>query len=172
MTAVALVGARGAGKSTVGPLVARALGRRFVDLDVEVERLAGAPAREVFARQGEAAYRALEARALRAALDADPAAVVALGGGAVTHEPCRELLRARARVVHLAAPAEVLAARVEADPRSHALRPPLRPGGPLAEARALLAERDPLYRALAEVVVDARGSVDEVVRAIVAALAG
>ncbi|MCO5168319.1 MAG: shikimate kinase [Planctomycetes bacterium] len=164
---LALAGPRGAGKTTVGRLVAAALGRRFVDLDDEVERLAGASVREVFAREGEQAFRALEVRALSGALEATPEAVVALGGGTLTSPAARDLLRARARVVYLAAPAEVLAARVAADPRTADGRPPLRPGGPLEEARALLREREATDRAAADAVVDATRAPDDVAAAVV-----
>jgi shikimate kinase len=167
---IALVGPRGAGKSTVGRLLARALDRPFVDLDVEVEGRVGASIAELLARHGEPGFRDLEARALRDALAGVPPPVVATGGGAPLRPTSRALLAEEARVVYLAAAPEVLAARVAADPLSSARRPALAPGGPLEEARALVAARDPVYREVAEVVVDASGPPEEVVRAIVAAL--
>ena len=163
--AVCLVGLRGAGKSSVGAALARALGRPFLDLDRAVEDRAGRTLRELFADEGEAAFRALESEALREALRLLPTAVLATGGGVVLDPDNRAALRG-AHVVYLEAPPELLAARVEADPQSAADRPALHPQGPLAEARALHAARDPLYREVATLVVDATPPVEEVVRAI------
>lgn len=166
--AVALVGARGAGKTTVGRALAQALARPFVDLDDEVERLASAPVGEVLTRVGDEAFRALEARALREVLERAPDAIIATGGGTPTRDAARALLRAQTTAIYLHAAPEVLAARVVAD--AGRARPPLRPGGPLAEARAIVAERDPVYREVARHVVDASRPVDEVVRELVRAL--
>jgi shikimate kinase len=159
------VGLRGAGKSTVGRALAVALRRPFVDLDRAVEGRAGESVQALFAGRGEAAFRALEAEALRETLRLVPGVVVATGGGVVLAPKNRAVL-ASARVAYLTAPLEVLAARVRADPASEATRPSLAPGGPLAEARALYEVRDPLYREVADVVVDA----DQPVAAVVAAL--
>lgn len=164
---VALVGARGAGKTTVGRALAEALERPFVDLDDEVERLGGAPVGDVLTRLGDDAFRALEERALREVLERAPEAVLATGGGTLTRQGARDLLRERTAAIYLHAAPEVLAARVVAD--AGRARPALRPGGPLAEARALVAERDPLYREVARLVVDASRDVNEVVAEIVAA---
>lgn len=168
--AICLVGLRGSGKSTVGAALARALGRPFLDLDRALEDRAGRTLRELFADPGEEAFRALEAEVLREALRLLPRAVLATGGGVVLRPENREALRA-ASVVWLHARPEVLAARVAADPRSLQDRPALGPGGPLAEARRLLGEREPLYREVAQLVVDAEGSVEEVVAAIRSGLA-
>jgi len=167
--AVCLVGLRGAGKTTVGRLVARALGRPFVDLDRLVEGRAGQLVRELFAAEGEGGFRARESEALREAL-ALPGAVIATGGGVVLRPENRSAL-AGARVVYLRAGPELLAARVADDPRSADQRPALRPGGPRAEAAALLAERDPLYREVADAVVEADGAPEDVAAAVAAALA-
>jgi shikimate kinase / 3-dehydroquinate synthase len=90
--AVLLWGFMGTGKSTVGPLLARALGREFVDLDEVIAVAAGASVAALFAREGEAGFRAREARALEAALER-PGVVVAPGGGAL----CSDAALARAR---------------------------------------------------------------------------
>lgn len=166
MDAVVLVGLRGAGKSTVGARLAIARGLPFRDLDRDVEALAGEPLAALLARD-EPAFRALEARALEDALAAGPV-VIATGGGVVLRPGSRDALRG-AFVVWLRASPEVCAARVAADPTP---RPPLAPGGPLAEARALLAIRGPLYEEVSRggLVVDADGSPTEVVGRILAAL--
>lgn len=98
---VALTGFMGAGKSTMGAQVARRLGRRFIDLDRELEARAGITIAELFARDGEAAFRALEETVAAAVLDAAEPAVIALGGGAVLSAETRERLRARAFTVLL-----------------------------------------------------------------------
>lgn len=164
MRALALVGLRGSGKTTVGRRVAQALQRPFLDLDDEVARLAGVPAGELLVSRGEDAFRALELRALGDVLARMPAVVLATGGGTPTRAEARALLRARARVIYLSAPPEVTAARVAADPGP--ARPPLRPGGPLAEARGLLADREAHYRDVADAIVDASRALDDVVRAV------
>jgi shikimate kinase len=166
MDAVVLVGLRGAGKSTVGARLAIALACPFRDLDRDVEALANEPLAALLARD-EPAFRALEARALEGALAVGPV-VIATGGGVVLREENRAVLR-RALVVWLRASPEVCAARVAQDPRP---RPPLAPGGPLAEARALLAARGSLYEEVSRggLVVDADGSPAEVVARILDAL--
>ncbi len=168
---LALVGLRGAGKSSVGRALAAALGRPLVDLDRAVEAGAGCTIAALFATRGEAAFRDLEAAALARALTDAPPPVVATGGGVVLRAENRAAL-AGAFVVYLAAPPDLLAARVAADPGTGGSRPALAPGGPLAEAAALLAARDPLYRAVAHAVVDATGPLDEVAARVAAALDG
>jgi shikimate kinase / 3-dehydroquinate synthase len=148
---VFLVGLPGSGKTTVGRLAARRLGVRFVDLDEEVERSAGVPVGDLFAGRGEEAFRDLEAQALRAVASGPPA-VVACGGGVVLREENRRALRASGTVVYLEAPvARLVASGVVGTPG----RPLLRSENDLAR---LAAEREPLYRDVAHVVVDAQGS--------------
>ncbi|HEY2576932.1 MAG TPA: shikimate kinase [Streptosporangiaceae bacterium] len=89
---IVLVGFMGAGKSTVGPLLAAGLGLPFADLDQVIERQQGRPVRDIFAAGGEAAFRAVEHEALASFL-AGPDAVLALGGGAVEHPASQRLLR-------------------------------------------------------------------------------
>jgi shikimate kinase len=88
---IVLTGFMGSGKSTVGPLVARRLGWRFVDVDDVIEAEAGIPIAEIFARHGEAAFRDRE-HATIARLAATDALVLALGGGAIERPATRELL--------------------------------------------------------------------------------
>ena len=118
----------GVGKSTVGPRVAEALGRPFVDLDSLVVAQAGLPIPQIFREQGEAGFRALEHAAL-AGLLRGPPLVIALGGGTL-HQPENRPLVAQLDVVVLTAPWRVLAPRIRASDR------PL-----LAQAEALLAAR-------------------------------
>ena len=88
---IVLTGFMGSGKSTVGPLVARRLGWRFVDVDDVIEAEAGIPIAEIFARHGEPAFRDRE-HATIARLAAGDALVLALGGGAIEHAETRDLL--------------------------------------------------------------------------------
>jgi shikimate kinase len=156
---VYLVGMPGSGKSTVGGEVAGRLGVPFVDLDAEIERRSGESVPDIFAREGEAGFRALEARELVDASRNDPS-VVACGGGVVLEPANRITLRNTGTCVYLDVPLAVLQDRV----RPAADRPLIRSDGDLAR---LLAEREPLYREFAAHVVDGSGPPDEVADAIV-----
>lgn len=145
-----LVGAPGAGKSTVGGLVAGALGVRFRDTDSDIEARAGKPIADIFVDDGEAAFRLLEAEAVASALESFRG-VLALGGGAVTTEAVRKALAGHT-VVYLAVDAASAAARVGLN-RDR----PLLLGNVRAKLRALLEERLPLYEEVATVTVDTAG---------------
>ncbi len=153
---LSLVGYRACGKSTIGRLVAQRLGWPFVDADHIVEEAIGMPIRTFFAAHGEAAFRDAESDALDRILAGDRCLVLATGGGAVLRETNRSLLTARGgTVAYLHAPAEALQARLR---HSAGGRPSLT-GVPVAdEVPALLAARDPLYRAVAAHLVDATES--------------
>src|SRR5581483_3263648 len=110
---IALVGLSGTGKSSVGRRLAERLGWPLIDTDVLIERNAGRTIPQIFAQDGEAGFRDLEAAALREALS-QPPAVVATGGGIVLREQNRALLRAQARVVWLDASTGTLTARLAA----------------------------------------------------------
>jgi shikimate kinase len=156
---VYLVGMPGAGKSVVGKELAGKLGVPFIDLDVEIEREAGRPVTEIFAQEGEAAFRALEAQTLVKAGTNDPA-VVACGGGVVLEQANRIALRNTGVAVYLDVPLEVLEARV----RPAADRPLIRETGDLSK---LLATREPLYREFAAHVVDGTPAPARVAEAII-----
>jgi 5-deoxy-5-amino-3-dehydroquinate synthase len=165
---VVLVGMMGSGKSTVGALVASRCGRRFVDVDVELEARAGRVIRQLFAEEGEAAFRRRETKLLEELLESHQPLVLATGGGVVLAERNRHLLRGAARVVWLAAEPELLAARVGSDPS----RPLLAGGDPLATLRGLCREREPAYRAASDQSVDAgRGLPEQVAERVLIALA-
>ena len=137
-----LVGMMGAGKSTVGPLVADLLGLPFVDLDVQVCAAAGQSIPEIWAGEGEPGFRAREAGALAAV--AGRAAVVACGGGVVLDPGNVALMRREGGVVWLEAPADVLAKRIG----DGAGRPVLAGQG-AASPGMVLAGRAPAYAAAA-----------------------
>ncbi|PVZ11815.1 shikimate kinase [Actinomycetospora cinnamomea] len=138
-----LVGPPGAGKSTVGALVAERLGVRFVDSDTLVEQRAGRSISDIFLTDGEPAFRVMERDAVAEAL-AGHDGVLALGGGAVMTEAIRDLLAGQP-VVFLGVG---LAAGVRRVGLSTA-RPLLAGVNPRATFSALLSERLPVYRAVA-----------------------
>jgi shikimate kinase len=145
--AVVIVGPPGAGKSTVGPLVAERLGVTFRDTDLDIERAAGKSVAEIFFDDGEAAFRALETAAVAAAIS-EHDGVLALGGGAVVSAGTRELLVGR-RVVFLDVGMAAAAKRV-----GLARDRPLLIENPRAQLRSLLAERRPLYEQVATATIE------------------
>ncbi|MBV8462521.1 MAG: shikimate kinase [Acidimicrobiales bacterium] len=144
-----LIGMMGAGKSTVGRMVAARLGWEYLDSDEQVEVSTGRTVPEIFAERGEAAFRVEEARVLDEALSGARPVVVSAAGGVVLAEHNRALMARAGTVVWLRAHPGTLAARV-GDGQG---RPLLDEDPPTALA-ALDAVRRPLYAELAHVVVD------------------
>jgi shikimate kinase len=143
---VVLVGPPGAGKSTVGRLIAERRGVGFRDTDADVEQFAGQSISDIFVDRGEAAFRALERAAVEQAL-AEHDGVLALGGGSVVDDDTRVLL-APHRVVFLEVGLADAAARVGLN-RDR----PLLLGNPRGQLRTMLAQRRPLYEQVATVTV-------------------
>lgn len=139
-----LVGPPGAGKTTIGRRLARALNASFVDSDELIAQAHGKPCGEVFAELGEPAFRQEESRHVRAALETD--GVVALGGGAVVTESTRDLLL-RHTVVHIDVSPEE---GVNRTAQAGNARPVLASANPLEHYRALVAERKEFYREVAD----------------------
>lgn len=187
---VVLMGMRGCGKSTVGPVLANFLANnlgdryRFVDLDEHTTRVLGKQSvSEAFASLGEPAFRAGETTALAQCLQSR-SQVIALGGGTPTAPGAAELLlgakasshaspqgHASARVVYLRASARTLQARLRADPNLHQ-RPSLTGLHPVLEAPILLEQREPVYIKLADVIVSVEGRTpDEIAHEIASAIA-
>jgi len=146
---IALIGARGCGKTTVGRILANLLGGECVDTDALVADGAGRSIAEVFATEGEAGFRKRESQAVREVLEKLPA-VMSVGGGAVLHQENVDALRAVAVLVWLTAPAEVLWQRISTDPATASSRPLLTDQSGFEEVRQLLEERTPLYQRAAE----------------------
>ncbi|MCA8964460.1 MAG: helix-turn-helix domain-containing protein [Planctomycetes bacterium] len=164
---IALLGLRGAGKSTVGPLLAARLGCPFVELDGRIEATTGLQIGEIFQMHGEAYYRATERSVLAQELGGPPA-VLAVGGGLVTDPHSFSLLRSRARTVWLRAAPEEHWHRVLAQGDT---RPMADNDRAFVDLRRILDDREPLYR-LADVVVEtSQRGVDEVVEQVEQALA-
>lgn len=161
---VFLVGPMGAGKSTIGRHLAALLGKRFVDADREIEQRTGARIGLIFELEGEAGFRRRERAALEE-LTALSDIVLATGGGAVLDPANRALLRSRGTVVYLHAPLDALFRRTRRDQS----RPLLQTDDPLARLTQIVRERDPLYREVADLIVDTdhrtvRSVVNEVAR--------
>lgn len=144
-----LVGMMGAGKTTVGRILSRRLARRFIDSDEEIEARCGVRIPVIFEIEGEAGFRARECGVIDE-LTALDGIVLATGGGAVLAPENRRVLAARGTVVYLRAlPADLLR-RVRNDRN----RPLMMTPDPLGRLEELYAQRDPLYREVADVVVE------------------
>lgn len=164
---VALVGLRGAGKSTVGPLLAARLGVEFVELDRRVEASAGLSLAEVFELHGEDFYRRLERRTLTELVSEGKPAVIATGGSIVGDRDSFELLKESAVTVWLKARPEDHMARVVAQGDE---RPMRSRSDAMTELRALLKVRTPLYAQADHVVDTSVLGVEASVNALVSAL--
>ena len=146
-----LIGYRGTGKTTVARLVAEQLGRASADADAELERRAGKSIKQIFADDGESAFRDLETEVLRDFVERTDD-VLSLGGGVVMREENRQLLNA-ATVVWLTALPETIQTRISADAKTSQQRPNLTALGGLAEITTVLAQREPVYRDCADYIV-------------------
>jgi 3-dehydroquinate synthase len=158
-----ITGFMGTGKTAVGREVARRLGRPFVDMDSEIEERAGKPIAEVFAQDGETAFRHMEA-ALCQALSTRDGLVIATGGGALVAPQNRALMMDSGRVICLDAPPEEILRRV----RRHRNRPLLDVDDPRAEIKRLLAARREAYAAIPWHVDTIHLSVAEVAKRVMA----
>ncbi|MGH9334429.1 MAG: shikimate kinase [Vicinamibacteria bacterium] len=147
---VALIGLRGAGKSTVGRELARRLNRRFAELDALIEENAGLGIAEIFALHGESFYRRLEQEALARFVSDHTTAVLATGGGIVTDRATYDLLKRSAVTVWLRARPELHLQRVSAQGDR---RPMAERADPLADLKTLLRDRERLY-AEADITID------------------
>ena len=148
MSSIFLIGPMGSGKSSVGRALARRLGYRFVDSDREIEARCGVDIPTIFEYEGEGGFREREARMIDE-LTALPETVLATGGGAVLREGNRALLASRGHVVLLSVDIREQLRRVAFDRN----RPLLQTDDPEARLRALMEERAPIYRALADVEI-------------------
>ncbi|MBM3391766.1 MAG: helix-turn-helix domain-containing protein [Betaproteobacteria bacterium] len=147
---IALIGLRGAGKSTLGRRLADHLGIPFVELNEEIQREAGVPMSEIFSLYGDNAYRRLERRCLERVLERHDRAVISTGGGLVTEEATYELLRNACFTVWVkASPEEHMQRVIEQGD----LRPMQGREEAMADLRRILAERSDLY-GLADAVID------------------
>jgi XRE family aerobic/anaerobic benzoate catabolism transcriptional regulator len=165
---VALIGIRGAGKSTLGSKLAADLKLPFIELDAEIEKDAGMPLGEIFALYGQAGYRAIERRMLEKVLIENARAILSIGGGVVSERETYDHLLSHCYTIWIKARPEEYMARVTAQGDFRVM------GGSdraMEELRRILEARDPLYRK-ADLYLDTSGhSVEESFAGLKAALA-
>ncbi len=155
-----LVGMPGAGKTTVGRQLARRLQRSFVDADHEIEARTGVRIPLIFDIEGEQGFRDREAKVI-AELASRTDLVIATGGGAVLRPENRSALRQGGTVIYLSVAPDLLFERTKLDPN----RPLLQVDNPRQKLDELFAQRDPLYREVADIVVNSLGgSIGQLVR--------
>jgi XRE family aerobic/anaerobic benzoate catabolism transcriptional regulator len=155
---IALIGLRGAGKSTLGSKLARETNIPFIELDGEIEKDTGMPLAEIFSLYGQSGYRAIEKRTLERALKGSARAVVSVGGGVVSEKETYDYLLANCYTVWIQAQPEEHMSRVIAQGDFRAMA-----GSDQAmeDLRRILEAREPLYRK-ADLVLDTSGhSVEE-----------
>ncbi len=152
----------GVGKSTVGKKLASRLGVSFIDCDQELERRNGVTVTTIFDIEGETGFRKRETRLLEE-LAEQTIGIIATGGGVVTQEVNRNLLKHKGRVIYLSASVDLLWSRL----RFCKNRPLLETENPKERLQQLYEQRDPLYREVADLVVDVgKGSAFKTVRKI------
>lgn len=144
-----LVGPMGAGKSTVGRQLGKSLKKQFIDCDKEIEKRTGASISLIFDVEGESGFRKREQQILDELTERDDL-VLATGGGAVLDELNRSRLMSRGFVVYLNAPLDLLIERTSRDKT----RPLLQTENPRQRISELLEQRDPLYRQVADTIVE------------------
>jgi shikimate kinase len=161
MDKIYLIGMMGAGKTTVGKRLARLLGLLFVDLDQHIEKVTGVSVATIFEIEGENGFRQRETQALMQ-LARMQNIVIATGGGAVLNPLNRACMQASGFVVYLHAPPDLLYARTRHDKS----RPLLQVADPLGRIASLVEKRDPLYREIADLVVESSAGVNNTVNCI------
>lgn len=160
-----LIGPMGAGKTTIGRLLAKSLGLTFIDSDKEIEHRTGVSIPMIFEYEGEAGFRKRESEVLGVLTQLHPI-VLATGGGAVLLPENRTFLRQRGFVVYLQCTVDKQLERTHRDPN----RPLLNTENPRARLEELLRVRDPLYRSVAHCTIDTgqfsrRSAVRQILRA-------
>ena len=164
---VFLTGFMGCGKSTVGRCLARRLSLPFMDTDSRIEQEQKKSISDIFAQEGEEAFRRLETESLSALKRKGLRQVVSTGGGLPLREENRRLMKEAGTVVFLRVRPETVYQRLRGD----TTRPLLQKEDPEAEIRRLLAERTPLYEEAADLIVDADDKTpEELAEAVAAAL--
>lgn len=155
---IALIGMRGAGKSTLGSMLAKEMATRFVELDSEIEKETGMPLGEIFSLYGQSGFRAIEKRNLERVLKENERAVISVGGGVVSEKETFDFLLSHCYTVWIKAQPEEHMSRVMAQGD---FRPMAANNQAMEDLRRILEAREPLYRK-ADLVLDTSGtSVEE-----------
>jgi shikimate kinase len=166
LSIVTLIGYRGTGKTRVAGPLAERLAFDAIDADAEIERRTQKTIREIFANEGEPAFRKYE-RTVMADLLARRRLVIASGGGAVLDPATRDAMRSAGPVVWLRASIAAIISRLAGDETTAERRPNLTPFGGAEEIEKTLAVREPIYRQCATLVVDTdTATIDEIVEQI------
>ncbi len=153
MDNIVLIGFMGCGKTTVGIRLSYALQRSFLDTDRQIEREQGKEIAQIFAEEGEAAFRGLETEMIAKMAEKERGRIISTGGGLPVKQENRVLLKKLGTVVYLKTTPETVYERVKDDTK----RPLLQCGEPLRRIRELMAERESAYMAAADVVVSTDG---------------
>ncbi|MCG7966031.1 MAG: shikimate kinase AroK [Candidatus Thiodiazotropha taylori] len=147
-----LIGPMGAGKTTVGRQLAEHFRKEFIDSDLEIQRRTGVDIPTIFEFEGEQGFRQREQEVIEALTQRDEV-VLATGGGAVIREQNRKALSSRGLVIYLHCTVEQQFERTHRDKN----RPLLQTDDPMAKLKSLMAERDPLYRQTADLLISTEG---------------
>ena len=166
-TNIALIGFMGAGKTAVGEALAKKLSRKFVELDLLIERKAGKSIPKIFQQDGEVAFRELEIEVTKQ-VSKDKNLVIACGGGIVLNKINIDRLRQQSRIVYLTASPKVILKRVSGDGDE---RPLLKAANKALNIRELLGFRKPFYERVADIKIDtSKLDTDSIVEQIISKL--
>ncbi len=167
---ITLIGYRGTGKTSVAAPLAGRLGWEWADADDAIQTRAGKSIRDIFAEDGEDAFRSHEREVMKTLLERNDV-VVAAGGGAVLNAQTRRQMPTAGPVVWLTASVETIVARIEGDGATSLQRPKLTASGGRREVEQVLAVREPLYRECADVTIETDWRTpDEIVEEIITKL--
>ena len=150
MSNVILIGYMGCGKSTVGKRLSYRLKMPYVDTDKMIEKKQGTTISEIFAKEGESAFRDMETECVKSLFDFKQDYVIAVGGGLPMREENRVLMKKLGKVVYLRAKPETIYERLKDD----TTRPLLQGENPQGKIKAMIAQRGPVYEAAADYVID------------------
>ncbi len=150
---IILIGFRGTGKTTIGKILARQLGKEFIDADIYLEKKEGMSITDIFAKGGEPLFRDIESKVI-AELSLLDGKVIATGGGAVLREENVKHLKKRGIIILLDADANTLYKRIHRDSHTRQRRPNLTAKGGLEEVQFLLEQRRPIYDRIADFVIN------------------
>jgi len=161
-----LIGYRGTGKTTIGNVLARRLGKRFIDADVYLEQKEGRTIREIFEEDGEEGFRDIESRIVEELCLQDDS-VIATGGGAILRDDNAKKIKASGITVFLEADVDAISKRINKDNQTYQKRPNLTKRGGYQEIEYLLEKRRPHYDKAADFVINtSKMSINEAVEKI------